>query len=219
MLLARERGITVVLEVGSNKGGFPRHLRDAGYGGRIVSFEPLSQAFAELESAAAADPSWECIQVALGSRAGTATLNVAGNSMSSSLLGMKPRHAAAAPGSSFVATEPCTVATLDSLRGRVLQADDRAYLKLDVQGFELEVLRGAEATLEQVAVVDVELSLVPLYDDSPGVEAVLGYLDERRFGLVALDPVFVEKATGSIMQVNGLFARLAVTGPDTAAAG
>jgi len=206
--LARERDITVVLEVGSNEGGFAQRLRRAGYRGRIVSFEPQSEAFAKLESASAADPSWECIRTALGSQAGTATLNVAGNSMSSSLLGMTPRHATAAPGSGFVATESCAVATLDSLRDEVLRADDRVYLKLDVQGFEIEVLRGAAATLDQVAVVDIELSLVPLYDHSPRIDDVLGYLDERRFGLAALDPVFVEKATGAILQLNGLFTRV-----------
>jgi FkbM family methyltransferase len=216
--LARERDITVVVEVGSNKGGFVRQLRSGGYQGRIVSFEPLSQAFAQLEAASASDPAWECIQLALGSRAGTATINVSGNSVSSSLLGMKRRHEEAAPGSGFVGTESCAVATLDSLRDEVLQADDRVYLKLDVQGFELEVLHGAAATLEQVAAVDVELSLVPLYDGSPGVDDVLRYLDERHFGVVALDPGFVEKDTGCIMQVNGLFARLGDAGLQPSAA-
>ena len=202
-----------MLEVGSNRGGFVRHLRSAGYRGRIVSFEPLSEAFAQLETASASDPSWQCIRLALGSKEGTATINVSGNSVSSSLLGMKRRHEDAAPGSGFVGTESCAVATLDSLRDQVLQPDDRVYLKLDVQGFELEVLHGAAAMLEQVVVIDVELSLVPLYDGSPGVDDVLRYLDQRRFGVVALDPGFVEKATGSIMQVNGLFARLGSVAP------
>lgn len=207
VLLARERDVTVLLEVGSNSGGFAEHLRRAGYQGRIVSFEPLPRAFAELESASAGDASWQCVPLALGSQAGTATINVSGNSVSSSLLAMNRRHELAAPGSGFVATESCTVATLDSLRAEVLRADDRAYLKLDVQGFELEVLRGAEAALDQVVVLDVELSFIPLYDDAPGAGEIVSYLDERQFGLVALDPVFVEQATGSIMQVNGLFAR------------
>jgi FkbM family methyltransferase len=204
----------VVLEVGSNRGRFVQQLRSAGYRGRIVSFEPLSKAFAQLETASASDPAWECIRLALGSKAGTATINVSRNSLSSSLLDMNRRHENAAPGSGFVGTESCAISTLDSLRDQVLQADDRVYLKLDVQGFELEVLKGAVATLEQVVAVDVELSLVPLYDGSPGVDDVLRYLDQRRFGVVALDPAFVEKATGSIMQVNGLFARLGSVAPE-----
>jgi len=210
-LLARKQGVTVVLEVGSNRGVFIERLRAAGYRGRVVSFEPQQEAFEQLSATAAADPDWECLRTALGSSPGSATLNVAGNSLSSSLLAMEERHATAAPQSGYVGTETCSVATLDSLRDTVLRSGDRAYLKLDVQGFELEALRGAEASMEQVVAVDAELSFVPLYEGAPTIDEIVRLLDERGFGLTAIDPVFVEKSTGTILQVMGLFARIRPT--------
>ena len=77
-----------MLDVGANSGQFAASLRDAGYQGRIVSFEPLSGAFADLERAAASDPLWSCINLALGEENCTAVINVSANSYSSSLLGV-----------------------------------------------------------------------------------------------------------------------------------
>jgi FkbM family methyltransferase len=207
--LARERAVDVVLDVGANEGLFGLRLRRLGYRGRIVSFEPLSQAFAKLEAASAEDPAWECRRLALGARSGTATLNVAANWASSSLLAQDPRLPAIEPRTAYVGAEECTVTTLDELRGEVLRPGERTYVKVDVQGLELDVLRGGEATLEQVELLDVELSLVPLYEGAPLLGEVVRHLDERRFGLVALEPAFADPATGAILQLDGLFARLA----------
>ena len=77
-------GIDVVLDVGANSGQFARQMRGEGYAGRIISFEPLSTAYEQLAAAATGEPSWEIHQCALGNTVGTAKLNIAGNSWSSS---------------------------------------------------------------------------------------------------------------------------------------
>jgi FkbM family methyltransferase len=204
--LLRGFPIDVVLDVGANEGLFGQYLRGAGYRGRIVSFEPLSDAFAKLETASTGDPKWECVLTALGAFRGHATLNVAANWASSSLLPMEPRHRAAEPRSAYVSKEECSVVPLDDLLPELLRPTERVYLKLDVQGSELDVLRGAELTLAQTDVLDVELSLVPLYTGAPLFGDVVGHLDAREFGLVAIEPAFLDAATGMILQVNGLFA-------------
>jgi FkbM family methyltransferase len=206
--LLRERGVSLLLDVGANEGLFALRLRAAGYRERIVSFEPLSDKFAKLEAASADDRLWECVRVALGTNAGTATLNVAGNWASSSLLPMNPRHSLAEPRSSYVETQEVEVATLDVASARFLRRDDRVYLKLDVQGAELDVLRGAARTLAQVEVLDVELSVVPLYDGAPLFGDVVSYLDDRGFGLFEIEPGFTHARTGAILQLEGLFARV-----------
>jgi FkbM family methyltransferase len=58
---------------------FASELREAGYGGRIVSFEPGPAAFARLESRNSGDSLWSCHRLVLGNRDDTATLNVSGN--------------------------------------------------------------------------------------------------------------------------------------------
>jgi FkbM family methyltransferase len=209
--LMHECGVSVGLDVGANEGLFALRLRAAGYTGRIVSFEPLSEMFAKLDAASADDPLWECMHVALGSRAGRTRLNVAGNWLSSSLLPMNPRHRLAAPRSAYVGMQEVEISTLDNLSTRFLRADDRAYLKLDVQGSELDVLEGAERTLRQVEVLDVELSVLPLYDGAPLLSEVVAYLDDRRFRLVAIEPGFRHPETNAILQLEGLFARVETT--------
>jgi hypothetical protein len=121
---------------------------------------------------------------------------------------MDARHRRAEPRSEYVGSEECEVVTLDGLRERLIDPAEHAYLKLDVQGSELDVLKGAEEVLDQVEVIQAELSLLPLYDGAPLLGPVVRYLDERRFGLVGLTPAFVDRSTGAILQVDGIFTRV-----------
>jgi FkbM family methyltransferase len=205
--LLRERHIDLVLDVGANEGSFALDLRGSGYTGRIVSFEPLARVFSKLESRSKLDDKWESLRLAVGSEAHPATLNIAGNWASSSLLPMNTRHSLAEPRSAYIDTEQCEVVTLDEIAPRLIDPSDRGYLKIDVQGSELDVLRGAERTLDQVEVIQAELSLLPLYDGAPLLDSMVRYLDERRFGLLGLAPAFVHATTGAILQVDGIFAR------------
>ena len=197
----------MVLDVGASVGAFAVGLRAAGYHGRIVSIEPLSTSFTQLAIACESDPQWECLHLALGSHPGAATLNVSRNAASSSLLPMEERLSIIEPRAKFGGTERCTVATLDELRERVLRDGDRAYLKLDVQGAELEVLRGSEAALKQCEIIQAELSVVPLYTGAPLLQDVVLHLDDRGFGLLAIESAWADPRTGLILQVDGIFAR------------
>ena len=200
-------GISVVVDVGANTGQFGRTVRAEGYRGRIVSFEPVADAFDELARRAARDPAWDCRRLALGDRDGVAEIHVAGNSVSSSLLTVLDRHVAAAPGSRTARTESVPIACLDSVAGEVLPVAGAAYLKLDVQGAELAVLRGAEANLARVAAIEAELSLVPLYEGQPLFAEVVRRLDAAGFALVSVEQGFTDPATGELLQLDGLFVR------------
>src|SRR5215218_1126126 len=111
-LLERNR-IDLILDVGANVGQYAASLRECGYRGRIVSFEPLTSAFSRLEASAKADPLWEVVNIGMGDRDERATINMAGNSQSSSLLEMLPAHVKSAPTSAYVGNEELTVSRLD----------------------------------------------------------------------------------------------------------
>ncbi len=200
------RGLGFVVDVGASAGYFGDAVRRQGYRGRIASFEPLAEAFARLEQRAQDDPLWEAHRLALSDRDGEADLQVAGNSWSSSLLEMADRHVASAPASAVVRTERVPLARLDAVWDE-LRRDDRAYLKLDVQGAELDVLRGAEQALRDVEVVEAELSVVELYAGQPLLHDVVAFLEPRGFALVQLEPEFTDPETGAILQLNGIFVR------------
>ncbi len=76
--------IGMVLDVGANVGQYATELRRFGYGGSILSFEPVSEAFDELVRASSADAGWECVRLALGQSDGSAKLGVTSNTASSS---------------------------------------------------------------------------------------------------------------------------------------
>lgn len=205
--LLRSQRITLVIDVGANSGQYARRLRRAGYEGHIVSLEPLSSAFAELAAAATTDVDWDVVHTAAGAKAGTATIHVSGNSWSSSLLAMEDRHRAAAPDSAYIGDETIRIEVLDDIVAPLRRTGACVLLKVDVQGFELDVMDGARVTLEATSLVEVEVSLVPLYAGAPSHLSVLGRIADSGFDIVAVEEEFVEPGTGRALQLNVIAAR------------
>jgi FkbM family methyltransferase len=201
------RDFDLVLDVGASTGNYAWTIRSGGYEGRICSFEPLTAPFARLEKLADGDPQWSCLRLALGSEPGEAQINVAGNSDSSSLLEMGERHARSDPDSVYVGTETIQLSTVDEIWDRVVRDGESVFLKLDVQGFELEALRGAERSLPRIAGVQAELSLVPLYEGAPEWTELIAYLQERGFHPERLETAFEDPQTGEVLQVDAVFIR------------
>ena len=135
----------LVFDVGANLGQYAGLLRKCGYHGRIVSFEAQRSVHAKLTAAAGQDPNWIIAPCcALGREAGETEINVAGNSLSSSLLPMLATHLSAAPESRYVSKERIRLARLDEVAPTdMLGPNCRLLLKIDTQGFEEEVLAGA----------------------------------------------------------------------------
>jgi FkbM family methyltransferase len=205
--LMASRGVTLLLDVGANVGQYAMRTRNAGYSGRIVSFEPTGAAYAELSARARSDPSWDCRPEALGSSAGESEIHVSRNSYSSSLLEMTDRHLDSAPESVYIGTETISVLPLDPIWDELVRDSDRPFLKLDVQGFELEALRGAERSLSKLAGVQCELSLVPLYRGAPTYSEVTERLEAAGFRLAGLEPEFFDPETAELLQADGIFVR------------
>ena len=207
--IVRAHRIDLVLDVGANTGQFAVDMREGvGYAGRMVSFEPLSQPFAVLQRAAAEDPLWDAFNFGLGDRAGFSEINVAGNSVSSSLLAMLPTHANAAPESVYVGTERIEVRTLDAVFDSVARSERNVYLKIDTQGFEKQVLDGAARSLPRIDFVQIELSLAPLYAGGLLLPEMNAYLVSLGYRLVALEPGFSDAKTGALLQLDGIYQRV-----------
>ena len=204
----RKFEIDLVLDVGANKGQFASEIRQCGYKGRIVSFEPLSQAHRELIQSSAGDPLWDAYQrCALGDHDGEVEINIAGNSESSSILPMLESHRSAAPESAYKGKEFVPIKTLDAVAGQYVKNALATFLKIDTQGFEWQVLDGARDTMPHIKGILVELSLVPLYEGQHLWREVIDRLEAAGFTLWAFKPVFTDQATGRTLQVDGVFYR------------
>jgi FkbM family methyltransferase len=206
--LLRQEQINLVLDVGANTGQFAGDLRAAGYAGRIVSFEPLTSAHAKLRKQAERDPNWTVAdRTAIGAQAGLIDIHVSENSVSSSILNMLPSHSEADPQSRYMETETVPINRLDDLIS--LARTDRALLKIDVQGYERQVLDGAKQVLADCHAVISEMSLVPMYDGELLAREMWDLLAAQNFEVWSLDACFRSPETGRVLQLDGLFVRRA----------
>jgi len=206
-MLAANR-VDLVLDVGANSGGYAQSLREAGYCGRILSFEPLSSAHALLTTASGGVLDWAAApRMALGERNGNVSINIAGNSSSSSLLPMTESHKGAAPESAYVGTETVEVRRLDGIRHPFLDSATAPFLKIDTQGYESQVLAGATGVLPKLVGAQLEMSLRQLYEGQSLWREVIASLEAVGFELWALVPGFFDPVTGRMLQCDGIFFR------------
>lgn len=202
--------INLVFDVGANTGQFSLGILKNSFNGKIISFEPLSKARKELLKNSINFPQWTIYdRVALGgNNIFTSKINISKNSVSSSILPILDNHINAEPSSRYVDTETTPVISLDSVSQKYIKEDSNCFLKLDVQGFENEVLDGAIKTLKNIKVILCELSLAPLYKGQPNWKDLVQRLEREGFTLWAIKNGFTEYKNGRTLQIDGVFLKI-----------
>lgn len=204
---AQRLGITRLLDVGANSGQFAAKLRRLGFDGVIHSVEPQCAAHAELRENAQRDVRWIPLsRQAAGRVPGRLDLNLSENSWSSSFLPVHDNHLRAAPAARKVAQERVFVTrTADLLRDPLMRKIDA--LKIDVQGYEHEVLQGLRSCMDGIRLVLLEMSAVECYVGAPDLFALDRFLvEELGFARVSLEPSYYDRA-GVAQQFDGIYAK------------
>lgn len=201
------RGVTLVIDVGANAGQYARELRNEGFRGRILSVEPVSDTYSVLLRRCNKDPLWDCVNIALGSDEGTCTMNVSKNRVSSSVLPMSALHVEASPSSEYQSSERVRMRTLDDLVSQKQLVDEVIAVKLDVQGYEQQVLVGGQQVLAVASFVEMEISMTELYEGQAGLREMLEYMNAHGFHAIAVQPGFRHPGTDETLQVDVLFAQ------------
>ena len=196
--LLKRLDVDCVLDVGANAGQYHDFLRDRVlYDGPIVSFEPLSRHVATLRERSRGDRAWHIEGYALGSSDGSKPINVMVSDQFSSFL--EPDHARMREYADLnkpSSTEMVTVRTLDVVMP-VLQERigfERPYLKIDTQGFDIEVLRGGRDSLTAIKALQTEASVINIYKGMPQYMDTIRFLDERGFDITGFYPVSRDSA-------------------------
>jgi len=201
--------IDVLFDVGANVGQYSANARKEGFSKKIVSFEPLAAAYEALTANVVADECWIVHErCAVGASIGNAKINVSKNSYSSSLLPMLALHSDAAPESVYVGSESVKLITLDSVFTEYCKPSQRAFLKIDTQGSEGDVLAGANMSLEHIVGVQLEMSIAPLYESQFLYDHFFEFFKRQGFVLWSLEPGFFDQRTGQLLQFDGVFVRL-----------
>lgn len=210
MQIIRHFNIDTILDVGANIGYYAEEIRNQAFQGKIVSFEPLHTAFRELKIKSEKDPAWIALNYALGSEDRNDTINVSENSVSSSLLNILNEHMASAPQSRYVEKHEIEIRKLDSVFSSICTGSTHIMLKIDTQGYEKNVLDGAKGSLEKIAVLQMEMSIVPLYENEMLFREMLDYVYELGFELFSLENGFANPENGRLLQVDGIFVNRSV---------
>jgi FkbM family methyltransferase len=205
--IIKNNHIQFVLDVGGSEGFYGSQLRKIGYNKTIVSFEPLSFAFKKLQVLSQKDPRWLTANYALGSEASFSILNVAYNSLSSSILPMLESHIQSAPMSKYIGMEKIAVKRLDDVLFDFVPLGENIFLKIDVQGFEKQVLEGATNVLDLVYGIELEMSMKHLYQGELLYFEMIDYLQKKGFHLVGIKDVFRDRNTLELLQIDGLFVK------------
>src|SRR5580704_5057621 len=200
--------IDTVLDVGANEGQYALSLRELGYRGRIISFEPLAGAHRRLQQSAAKDPAWIIPpRTAIGNQDGQVPFNLASNGVSSSVLNMLDTHQRAAPDVGYTGTEIVPISRLDRVANEFLGEARNIFLKVDAQGFENQVLQGATELLCRVVGAQLELSLVPLYEGETLFTELVGLMEKKGFSIWGILPGLTDNSSGRLLQTEVVFFR------------
>lgn len=201
-------GVETVFDLGANAGVSGQYFRNVGFRGKIVSCEPVSRYYKELESKAAGDSAWLCENVAVGEREGELEINVTGGGGgASSFLQITPAVTERQPEFAVISKERVKVTTLDALARKHYPSGDRLFLKLDVQGYERNVLEGGPETLARVVGLRVELSVLKCYEGEPLMCDMLPFLDGLGFKLCGIETAWSDERTQEVFQLDGIFCR------------
>lgn len=201
----RSQAITLVLDVGANAGQYAQELRGSGYTGAIVSFEPVLDAYRQLEAKTRLrEHNWQCVRTALGASIGEITMNVSQASVASSVFAFDHRL----DGRSdlvMVVKEKAPMTTLDEACRVIATRHRNIYLKIDTQGYELEVLKGGRELLNSVRAVELELTLAPVYRGQPLLPEVWAWLQQCGFRPIWIERGFLDPKTGYMLQADAIF--------------
>ncbi len=173
--IIRKKNINCIIDVGANSGQYGAFLRRIGFKGHILSFEPVSHVFKKLQSAAKHDAKWQCFQYALGDRDEKKELNVYKSTVFSSFLEANEYSKNTWNALREVRTEIVQIKKLENIYHGLMKdiGNVTCMLKMDTQGYDVNVFEGARAVLGHIEALQSEIAAIKVYEHMPdGLDAL-----------------------------------------------
>jgi FkbM family methyltransferase len=199
-------GIKTIIDIGANEGQFIDKISKILPGVNIYSFEPLKDSFIKLEKKISDKKNITAFNFALGDKEKENIINRNEYSPSSSLLELTDLHKNAFPITKKVKEENIYVKELDKIANE-LELKKKVMMKIDVQGYELNVLRGAEKAIKGVDIILVETSFHELYKNQPLFKDIYNFLSDKGFNYSGSLEQLYDERDGKILQADSIFIR------------
>jgi len=206
VLAFKEKKINYIFDVGANEGQFVDEIRHYGYNGQILSFEPYIDAHKKILENSKKDENWQIYKpIALGNKEAQNKIYISKNSVSSSILKIKDEHINNAPDSKLISEQPIEEKKLEDIFNDFDLKNKNLFLKIDTQGYEFQILKGAEKILKEFKGILVEVSLVELYEDQKNWLEIVEFIQSHGFKLWSVDRGFTNKKNGQTLQMDLCF--------------
>ncbi len=194
-----------VIDVGANRGQFSLVCRELYPKAAVVAFEPQDGPASVYRALFTGDTRVRLHVNALAPVRGRLTMNISARDDSSSLLPISEAQIDNFPGTQAVGVREVTAGPLGDFV-QVSEFGSRCLLKIDVQGFELEVLKAADSLLHGFQWIYVECSFVPLYEGQALAPEIIAWLADRHFSPAGRFNAMYTR-DGGLLQADLLFRR------------
>ena len=198
--------INTILDIGANKGQFSLTARHVFKDANIFSFEPLKNPIKKFIKLFNSDKKVTLFESAIGPKEEIVQMHVSNRDDSSSLLNIGKNQTTIFPGTKEKSTEEIKVAPLSHFLTKE-ELIKPVLVKIDVQGFELEVLKGSVELIHNFDFIYVECSFVELYEGQALASEVISFLDNYSFMLKGVYNTYYDKNKIAI-QSDFLFQKL-----------
>ena len=195
--------VQLVLDIGANRGQWALEVIRNGFSKSLISFEPITRAFNELRDNSNSHRNWKAHNLAIGAMDESKLINVAGNNeLSSSFLEMENAHLQAAPDSQYIREELVEVSNINNW----LNPSQKTYLKIDTQGYEMEILKSIEDDKwSSICTLEIETSVIKTYDQPYLIEDVILFLRSKGYQPYRFENGLAAKPFGQQLQIDIIF--------------
>jgi FkbM family methyltransferase len=193
-----------IVDVGANRGQFALIARKVFPQAKIFSFEPLEEPAQTFRSIFGDDQKVQLYPFAVGPEEMKSTLHVTRDDDSSSMLAVTQTQLKMFPGSEETELREVRIFPLSEVLDAA-SLPNASLLKIDVQGFEMEVLKGCEDILDKFSHLYIECSFIELYKDQALAHEIISWLAQREFVLSGIYNLYYEN--GRSIQGDFLFSK------------
>ena len=202
----QDLNIDTILDIGANVGQAAINFCTLFPTANVHSFEPIPDCFAQLKQVAMAFPNLSVHNFALGNETGQIDFHQNAYSPASSILNMSDEHIKSYPKTVESSIIKVPIRRLDDVRTELNVSDrNRVLVKIDVQGYEKNVIAGGAHVIKQARMVVVETSIKSLYEGDSSFRDLYHTLSNHGFDYHGSLEQLIDPKTGAVLQQDAIF--------------
>ncbi len=206
--LFKKKDVQLILDIGANQGQYAESVL-AQMSCRVISFEPLKKEYDIIKSKLNKYANWEVYNFGLGNKNEEIKINISENSFSSSILNLNRDTINYDPKIGYISSQNVEIKKLESIWDKLNISENKILIKIDTQGYEYNVIEGCSSVLKNVIGLQIEMSLVQLYEGEMLFEDLYKVVKDLGFELYLIEPGYKDPKSGKLLQIEAIFFRKA----------